>query len=372
MSKAANMRVSMKATLSSKRCTGVPSRAMTRVQGRSARLVLRASVGETAEENAARLMRESKAVDERTVSIRTRDELEAFLADAEDKLVMLNVESELECDLGDNPEGWAADSQESLAACVRLKHDLARVACECPDVVFLNLDLLPGDDQAAALSKELGVARYPTQQYYKNGQLVWEHVGAGPETMQSMGEGVLYYGGQGAGGVQTNEWIEEVDSERLLEEFLGACALPQVNDRGVRLEVPCDKQLAVLNVSLENNAPECMRIFPAVLSLAKNTAGATRWARLMGDASPQAKALMEKLGVTKAPTFIFYADGKEVSRYSGSDRMGLVNQVLDFQQKNGFKMPQAPPRKRMSTAEAKAIARAKRDAEKARRTEKLF
>lgn len=67
MSKAANMRVSMKATLSSKRCTGVPSRAMTRVQGRSARLVLRASVGETAEENAARLMRESKAVDERTV-----------------------------------------------------------------------------------------------------------------------------------------------------------------------------------------------------------------------------------------------------------------------------------------------------------------
>jgi hypothetical protein len=36
----------------------------------------------------------------------TLNELDAFLSDAGDNLVMLNVESEEECDLGNNPDAW--------------------------------------------------------------------------------------------------------------------------------------------------------------------------------------------------------------------------------------------------------------------------
>jgi hypothetical protein len=65
------------------------------------------------------------------------------------------------------------------------------------------------------------------------------------------------------------------------------------------------------------------------------------------------------------PTFVFYADGKEVGRYTGGDRMAIMNKVLEFQAANGVVMPSARTHKRMSTAEARAIARAKRDESKA-------
>jgi len=65
------------------------------------------------------------------------------------------------------------------------------------------------------------------------------------------------------------------------------------------MDVVCEKQLAVLDVSLLNDSPQCMHVYPAVLALAKNTAGATRWARLLGDSGPDAKALMSSLNVTQ-------------------------------------------------------------------------
>ena len=132
------------------------------------------------------------------------------------------------------------------------------------------------------------------------------------------------------------------------------------------LNVACDKQLAIVDVSVEKNAPAgCMHIFPAIVSLAKNTAGATRWARLIGDSNEAADALMKSLNITEVPTFVFYAEGKEVDRYVGADRMALMNKVLAFQRSNGVKLPERAPRKRMSTAEAKEIARAARERQKA-------
>lgn len=302
-----------------------------------------------------RLAAESAAVEDRTISIQNRNELEAFLTEAEDKLVMLNVETEALCDVG-------FDINDP-AACAQFKSDLARVAAECEDVVFLNLDI-EDSSEALALSNELGVNKFPTQQYYKNGSLVWQHEGAGVGTMESVGEGVLYYGGQGAGGMSASKFITEVKSDDDLTDFLELCALPETNDMGVTLQVQCDKQLAVLDCSKLNDAPSCMAIFPAVLALAKNTAGATRWARLLCDADPTSASLAQKYNVTQYPTFIFFADGKEVDRVVTADRMTLMNHVLEFQAANGVSMPQPSARKRLSNSEAKKIAQAKRAAQK--------
>lgn len=60
-------------------------------------------------------------------------------------------------------------------------------------------------------------------------------------------------------------------------------------------------QLVVLNVALSDAAP-CVHVFPAVFALARNPGmqGVVTFARLMGDATPGAAALLGKLGVTQA------------------------------------------------------------------------
>lgn len=325
--------------------------------------------GESPEQTFSRREEESTLVDSRAVAISTHEELDAFLADAEDKLVMLSIESDDECDLGDNPDAWtiradAADGTHTpTAPCVKLKSNLARVARQADNVVFLTLEVNSGDDTASELAQELGVTRFPTFQYYKHGDLVWEHIGAGPDAAQNMGEGVLYYGGQGPE-IQVDDYIYPVKSEDDFEIFKELCAAPQKSPLGVDIKVECEKQLAILDVSCEQDSPGCLHVFPAVVALARNTAGATRWARLLGDSSPEATALMNKFNITAVPTFVFFVDGVEAGRYTGSDRMELMNNVLKFQAENGVKLPQRAPRKRMSTKEAKEIAKKKREDQK--------
>ena len=126
-------------------------------------------------------------------------------------------------------------------------------------------------------------------------------------------------------------------------------------------DVPCEKQLAIIDVGVNKDPPTgCIHLFPAVLSLARNTAGFTRWARIALDENAECAALVKELGVTEVPSFIFTCDGKVVDKYVGSDRLELMNKVLAFQQANGIKLPQRKAPKRMSTADAKAIAQAAR------------
>ena len=74
---------------------------------------------------------------------------------------------------------------------------------------------------------------------------------------------------------------------------------------------------------------------------------------------------MKDLKVESVPTFVLFADNKEVGRYSGTDRGTLMATVLEAQAKVGFKMPEPPVRKRPSIAEAKKIAAEAREREKA-------
>jgi len=335
------------------------ARALTRQYPRGARSTTMrgARTIRAASEGDVRRAQETKQVLERTTEISSASELDAALALAGDNLVMLAIESDEECFAGET--AWSGDDAK-MYSCKQLSASLARIAREANDVTFLRLEVV-GNESARTLAKELGAHAFPTYQYYKHGELVWEHVGAGAGSHEKIAEGVLFYGDSGAGGMKASEYITEVASAGELEDFLALCA-PEQNG----LSVPCEKQLAILDVSVEKNAPVgCLHIFPAIISLAKNTAGATRWARLLGDTSEDSKALMQSLNVTEVPTFVFYADGKEVQRYTGADRLALMNKVLEFQKSNGVRLPERAPRKRMSTAEAKEIARAARERDRA-------
>jgi hypothetical protein len=302
--------------------------------------------------------------------VTSKEELDAaFALSPEGSLTIVSVESDSECFLGANPEGaaqtWATpDSRDSrMAACRALSDSLARVAREAENVSFVALEG-DADAEARALSAELGVTQFPTIQYYKDGTLLWQHAGA-VGGADAVGEAVLFYGDAAGGGVKPSDYVEEVVSKNTFEAFIASCAAPQTAVRGITLATPCEKQLAVLNVSQAKDSAPCVHIYPAVLALAKNTAGAIRWARLLGDASPDAGALMASLNVTRVPTFVFFADGKEVGRYTGGDRGALMASVLETQAKVGYSLPPPPPRKRTSTADAKRIAQEARARDKA-------
>mmetsp|Transcript_5529 Transcript_5529/g.14013 ORF Transcript_5529/g.14013 Transcript_5529/m.14013 type:complete len:377 (-) Transcript_5529:389-1519(-) len=313
-----------------------------------------------------RRMNETIRVAERTQEINNRAELEAAFTLAGDNLVMVAIESESECTMAD--DGWSPKDAIGLSRggvsmdqCRQLSASLARIAREADGVTFLKVEV---DADSRVLSQELNVRKFPTYQYYKNGELLWQHVGAGSGSNEALAEGVLYYGGQGAGGLKTEDYITELTSKDDFEIFLEACAAPQDAALGFEGEfnVPCEKQLCIVDVGVNKDPPAgCIHIFPAVLSLARNTAGFTRWARIAADANPETAALVKELGVSDVPSFVFLANGQVIDRYTGSDRLELMNRVLNFQRANGIALPQRQTRARMSTAEAKEIARAARD-----------
>jgi thiol-disulfide isomerase/thioredoxin len=305
---------------------------------------------------------ESAKVAARTNFISSTEELDAALTLAGDNLVMLGLISDEAC------EGF---TDEQAKECRQITASMARIARECPDVTFLECDILSSSG-AKDLADKLGVKDFPTFQYYKHGDLLWQHSGFGAGSHESIAEGVLYYGDEGAGGLKVQDFLTDISTEADLKDFLELC-MPAQEVPGfiAPVEIECAKQLAIVDVSVENDPPSgCLKIFPAVVSLSRNTAGATRWARLIADKNKESKALAKTLKVSEVPSFVFFADGKEVDRYTGSDRMTLMNKVLAFQRANGVKMPQKRTTKRMTTAEAREIARKQREeAKKAGRSQ---
>jgi hypothetical protein len=123
--------------------------------------------------------------------------------------------------------------------------------------------------------------------------------------------------------VRASDYVRDVASPANLSAFLAAAG----------------PGLAVLNVSLATATP-CVKIFPAFMALAKHLKGTASFARLIGDASAEARALTASLNVLEAPTFIFYKDGVEVTRHVGSSRGDLMGKILEVQGAFGVPMPE--------------------------------
>jgi len=245
---------------------------------------------------------------------------------------VLEIQSASRCDSGLCEEAeavWKEDADAATRAaaerCASIKHTFARTARDCPNSVFLELDA-DGDAGAAACAA-LGAAVVPTVQFYKSGALLWQHAGYSAME-QDIGEGVLFYGDAAAGGEKASEHVADVTDAASLETWLSA--IPQ-------------KELAVLFVS-SSNADACVRIFPAVLALARNFGGYARFARLVSDASAPASAITSSLNITDVPAFVFYRGGVQVGRHVGSARGDLIGQILERQAAAGVAPPPPPKR----------------------------
>jgi hypothetical protein len=280
---------------------------------------------ETSEQALERRMRESARVDERVEYITDSAAFDAQLAAAGGALVVLEVHSDRVCQTGWEEEAelqWKADREAALEPCAALKHTFVRTARDCPDVRFLAVDA--DDASAGALCDRLGVEVLPTLQFWREGRKLWEHRGVA-QAGQDLGEGVLYFGDTAANNEKASAHVRDLRSRADLEAFVAAAD---------------DRVLTVVDVSLSDAAP-CVHIFPAVLALARNFVGYAAFARLMGDASEETRALLAELRVVEVPTFLFYRGGKEVGRHVGSSRGDLIGQILAQQSAAGVAPP--PP-----------------------------
>ncbi|PSC71573.1 pollen-specific SF21-like [Micractinium conductrix] len=283
----------------------------------------RVKPGETPEQALERRIRESEAVEERVTHIYDKKDWEEQMAQAGDKLVVVEVYNEEVCQTGLEEEAelqWKQDKRAALEPCRGLKHSFARIARECQDAVFLSLEADVEED--SELCDMLGVEVLPTVQFWRSGRMLWEHRGV-MKLDQDLGEGVLYYGDTAGNNVKASTFVTDLHSRADLDAFVASQP---------------DHVLTVVNVALLSAAP-CVHIFPAVLALATNFQGYAAFARLVGDDHPE---LLQELNIQQVPTFLFYRSGKAVGRHVGSSRADLIGQILSQQAAAGIKPPPPP------------------------------
>ena len=102
--------------------------------------------------------------------VNSREEFDALLSEAGDKLVFVAVVNGDECDLGDYPDAMDVQrtvSDDATNPCAKISNTLARVARECSDAVFITLEA-DLSDEMMSLAKELGVKRFPTFQVLRS------------------------------------------------------------------------------------------------------------------------------------------------------------------------------------------------------------
>lgn len=294
-----------------------------RVRGAVAARALR---DETPDEALERRMRESARVEERVADVFTQADLKAALAAAGGKLVVLEAQSEQVCMTGldEEPElHWKADQAAALQPCVHLKHTFQRTARECPDVVFLSLQV--DAEESQELCDELGIEVVPTLQFWRNGSKLWEHKGA-MNMDQDLGEGVLFFNGTAGGGVQASDHVIDLKGESDMRAFIDAQS---------------DQVLTVVDVSLTDAAP-CIHVFPAVLALARSFKGYAAFGRVIADASEEGQQLLKAYNVVEVPTFLFFKNGREVDRHVGSSRGDLIGKIMEVQSRFGVAPPPPP------------------------------
>jgi hypothetical protein len=282
--------------------------------------------GETEEQALERRIRESQQVEDRVVYISTEHEFNEEMERAGDRLVVLEVHSDEICQTGfdEEPElHWKGDVKAAQEPCAQLKHVFLRTARECPDVVFLDLEV--GEDSGADLADKLGVDVLPSIQFWRSGKLLWEHKGHA-QLSQNMGEGVLFYGDTAGNNVKASDYVTDLKTRADFDNFIASQS---------------DQVLTVVNIAFSDAAP-CIHVFPAILALAKNFVGYAAFARVMADENPELQQLMKELNILEVPTFLFYRNGQPTGRHVGGSRGDLIGKILQQQSAAGIAPPPPP------------------------------
>jgi len=115
---------------------------------------------ESSEEAAKRRQRESERVEERFSDVSTLDEMKQELHNAGDRLVVIDIESQDECEVFDGVDRDGS-KERRMEMCVQLKHSLMRCVRDCQHSMFLHVEAEVADQD---LLDYLNIRHYPTIQ----------------------------------------------------------------------------------------------------------------------------------------------------------------------------------------------------------------
>lgn len=263
---------------------------------------------ESAEQAAERRIRESEQVEQRLEHVADLDDLRAQLLDSSDLLTVVEVQSDSECEVFDGADHDGSKSRR-MEACNQLRSSLQRCVRDCESTRFVSV-LFDGSESSQRCADWLGVEHFPTLQFWKSGQLLWQHVGA--QDQQDLGEGLLFFGDE-AKGMRASDFVSEVTNQQELDSFING--------------QEDDDRIALLDVSDETSDP-CVHMYAAVFSLARGMKNNLRCARLIADKDASTREAARKLGVTQVPSFFVFKGGEQVGLYVGSSRGELVGRVM--------------------------------------------
>lgn len=225
--------------------------------------------------------------DERVQSIHSREEFDAALKAAKNKLVVVE---------------FAASHSVHSKKIYPFMVDLSRT---CNDVEFL---LVMGDEneETKELCRREKIEQVPHFSFYKGMEKIHEEEGIGPD--QLMGD-VLYYGDNHSGVVQLHS---REDVEKLIQDHKE------------------DHKLVVLDVGLKHCGP-CVKVYPTVIKLSRQMSDTVVFARMNGDENDSCMEFLKDMKVIEVPTFLFIRDGEISGRYVGSGKGELIGEILRYQ-----------------------------------------
>lgn len=271
-----------------------------------------------------RRSKETLEVEQKIQCISNFAELQDQLRAKEQKpghLFVLEVESDELCESGLTEEAeyhWKRTVQEIMGPCLNLKHTFQRTARNCSDVTFLSM-VDDGSDEAKEVCQKLQVTKFPTLVFIRDARVVWRHEGV-VEADADLVEGISYFGDMTDDGSRISDLVPDLHTIEQVRAFTH----PKEDTTDI---------FRVVSV-LTATGSQCIHVFPALSAVGKHMKGKAKFARLLGDESPDATKALLDLGVTHIPMMIIFdaKTGKEVVRHvttSRGDFIGLFLQELE-------------------------------------------
>jgi thioredoxin-like negative regulator of GroEL len=183
-------------------------------------------------------------------------------------------------------------------------------------------------DSPSELAQHLGVKRFPSVLFFRNGQIIWRADGSHGLQGDVM-EGLLYFGESSDAASAVSRHVQELPTPADFDSFVSGKSSEST------------LQMVMLTTPL---CSPCIHAFPTYVTLAANFAGLIDFARLESDSTPEVNELFGKLRVLEAPTFLVYRDGKEIDRNVSSNRGDLIGHLLGVAVQNGIQPPRPAKR----------------------------
>eukprot|EP00892_Ulva_mutabilis_P006721 jgi/Ulvmu1/4420/UM002_0145.1 len=276
--------------------------------------------------DAAPIAAREDSFNDRVKYISSKSQLDYELEVAGDRLVVLELMADTECETGlfeaEPEDHWTPQTEQhrrKMDVCAGIQHAYIEMAADSPDSRFLAV--MEEEDSPTGIGASLGISVFPAVVFFKHGCLVWQSHGS--DGMYSdVAEGLLYFGAAKLDREDSVDCVSDLGDEAEVERFI---------------HTKTNAKLKMLMITAHMCSP-CVHIYPSYLTLAMNFQDLVDFGRVDVEAD-ELTSLCEKLGILEAPTFITYYNGSEVDRLVSGNRGDLVGHLLSVATKYGISPP---------------------------------